>query len=153
MRQTTTAPRPRTKKSAGGTVSLFSQANATAVWRVLDRLTPIPQIKIAEAVGISQSAVSEWRNERRDVTFERIPALAELYGVDPLLFLSPAADIEKALAPHMKAVEDFQRAEMERVRETLRTMRQYRESAVQSRMFEVDSVKQSRRRGNLVPVD
>lgn len=124
---------PRRKKSAGK--RQFTQANATAVWRVLDELIPMPQTEIAEAVGIAQSAVSEWRSGRRDVTFERFPDLAALYGVDPLVFLAPAEEVEKQVRVHLEAIDKIRQQEVGKALASLATMDRYTKTPVQVPLF------------------
>lgn len=142
--------RKRGKSQPRRTV-LFDQENATAVWRALHELMPMKQYEIAEKVEIAPSAVTEWMAGRRQITFERLPALAEIYGVDPLLFLTPVEVVEKALRPHQDAVAKFRSEELERARQSLATLERYTKAPAQAHLFQPDSP-EGKRRGHLQSV-
>ena len=75
----------------------------------LRRKADLQQQELAMMVGVSRPTVSEWENQKKDPSGDRLKKLAEIFNVDELVILgalSPAA-IEKAPSAEGTGLNEF----------------------------------------------
>ena len=63
----------------------------------LRRKADLQQQELAELAGVSRPTVSEWENQKKDPSGDRLKKLSQIFGVDELVILgamSPSAQLE-----------------------------------------------------------
>lgn len=131
------SPNSTKRRRKGGDV--FEHDNVTAVFRTLFDLGMYTQTEVAQKVGISQSAVSDWLSGKRRIQFPLFDDLASMWGLSGRVFTTPATEVKKVVGKRLEAIESYRKKEVQSLLEELAAMDRYTNKPVQVPLFRAGS--------------